>query len=223
MTTNSGSAANDTGAVGSAGGINGGTSAGGNGPLAGGPGAAPVKAAKGFRLQLQQLLAGVEALIPAGSAVASVNGTSLTQADMVQTLTKAMAAYATADGLVTELSQARLQIEAGLPAAKAYYDELKSALTTYFGKTNPQLAQLGFKPFSGRRPLTSTQKVVAAAKAKQTRALRHTGGARQKAQLQFAGQVAVSTQVSAPNFRPAAGPPSAIAPPGAGAPTSPQA
>jgi len=66
------------------------------------------------------------------------------------------------------------------------------------GRGNPQLAQFGITTSNGSKPLTSTQKVVRAAKALKTRALRHTMGKVQKAAVQYVGDLQVAVNETTP-------------------------
>jgi hypothetical protein len=206
MQTNTGSESGSASSVGGA--VSGGT--------------APAKTPKGFRLSLQQMLAGLQAVIPDGSSLPTTGG-SLTKADMVKRLSDGMSEYLAIDAEVTALGKARLQLRDDLPALQAYYVEVKESLLLYFGKRSPQLAQFGLAPQKLRKPLTSEQKVARAEKARATRQLRHTGGVRQKAAVQYEGAVDVASAL-----RPTPGPntsaaPSVEASPGVGTPGKPAA
>jgi hypothetical protein len=164
---------------------------------AGSGGTAPAKTVKGWRLKLQQMLAGIEAVIPEGSSLPTTGG-SLAKVEMVQRLSDGMSEYLAIDTVVTALGKARLQLRDDLPALQSFYTEVKDALLLYFGKRSPQLTQFGLAPQKSRKPLTSEQNVARAVKARATRQLRHTGGVRQKAEVQYQGQVDVSTQLRMP-------------------------
>jgi hypothetical protein len=153
-----------------------------------------MKAPKGFRLKLQQMLAGVEAVIPDGNFITTTGG-SLTKAAIVKMLTDEVSEFETVDAGVTALGVARVQIREDLPQMHKLYTELKDALSAQFGRGSPLLAQFGLKPQQLRKQLTPEQRVVAAAKARQTRLMRHTGGVRQKATVQYQGKVNVSTEL----------------------------
>jgi len=161
---------------------------------AGSAGTAPVKAPKGFRLKLQQMLAGVEAVIPEGTSITTAGG-SLTKAAIVKMLTDEVSEFETVDAGVTALGVARMQIREDLPQMQRLYTELKDALSVQFGRRSPLLAQFGLKPQQVRKQLTPEQRVAAAVKARQTRLMRHTGGVRQKATVQYQGKVNVSTEL----------------------------
>jgi hypothetical protein len=189
---------------------------------AGSTGTAPVKVLKGFRLKVQQMLAGAEAVIPDGTSITTPGG-SLTKAQAVKMLTDGMSDFEAVDAGLTALGIARLKVRDDLPQLKTLYDELKNSLSAQFGKRNPLLAQFGLKPQQVRKVMTPEQRVARAEKARQTRLLRHTGGVRQKALVQYAGKVNVSTELvpaQAANTSPS--PPAEVSP-GVGTPGKPAA
>jgi hypothetical protein len=151
-----------------------------------------VKTVKGFRLKLEQMLAGAQAVIPDGTSITTPGG-SLTQAAIVKTLTDGLSEYQAIDTEQLALGKDRLQLRKDLPNLHSFYTELKDALVGQFGKQSPMLTQFGLKPRQARKKLTPEQRVVRAAKAHQTRLLRHTGGVRQKAAVLYSGKVDVST------------------------------
>ena len=153
-----------------------------------------MKPPKGFRLKLQQMLAGVEAVIPDGNSITTTGG-SLTKAAMVKILTDEVSEFEAVDAGVTTLGVARKQIREDLPQMHKLYTEMKDALSAQFGRGSPLLAQFGINPQKLRKPLTPEQRVARAVKARQTRLLRHTGGVRQKAAVQYDGKVNVSTEL----------------------------
>ncbi len=141
---------------------------------------APVVAPKGYRLVLQQMLQGWQAVIPSDSTMLSSAG-SLTQAAVVGC--KWLGAYTALDTQATAYKQARVPVESLQPEARQYLAVLKAALANALGPQSPQLAQFGLKPRKTPRPLTSQQLAVKAAKAKATRKLRGTTGPAQKASI----------------------------------------
>jgi hypothetical protein len=81
---------------------------------AGSAGTAPVKAPKGLRLKLQQLLAGVQAVIPDGTFITTTGG-SLTKAAIVKELTDDVSEFQAVDAGLTALGVARVQVRDDLP------------------------------------------------------------------------------------------------------------
>jgi hypothetical protein len=179
-----------------------------------------VKALKGFRLKLQQMLAGLEAVIPDGTSITTTGG-SLTKAAIVKILTDDVSEFQTVDAGVTALGVARKQIRDDLPQMHQLYTELKDALSAQFGRASPLLAQFGLSPQKARKQLTPEQRVARAEKARQTRAMRHTGGVRQKAAVQYQGQVDVSTELKPTQAVSTTAAPSVEVSPGASAPGKP--
>jgi hypothetical protein len=178
-----------------------------------------VKAPKGLRLKLQQLLAGVQAVIPDGTFITTTGG-SLTKAAIVKELTDDVSEFQAVDAGLTALGVARVQVRDDLPQMHALYTELKDALSAQFGRGSPLLAQFGLKPRAPRKKLTPEQRVARAAKARQTRLMRHTGGVRQKAAVQYDGKVKVSTELSPPAGNTSPAPPAEVSP-GASTPGKP--
>jgi len=162
---------------------------------AGSAGTAPVKALTGFRLKLQQMLAGAQAVIPDGTSITTAGGV-LTKAQVVKKLTDELSEFQAIDAGLTALGMARVQLRDDLPKMHSFYTELKDALSVQFGRGSPLLAQFGLKPRQVPRRLTPEQRVARAEKARQTRLLRHTGGVRQKAAVQYQGTVKVSTALA---------------------------
>jgi hypothetical protein len=170
--------------------------------------AAIVGTTKGFRADLQQLLQGIEAVVPDGSSLPVGSGNE-TKADMVAAITQVLAVYNTAEAQRVAIKATRIQLMETSTADRTLYTKLKDAMVAYFGKGSPLLTQFGIKPRQPRRPLTSEQNVVRAEKARMTRAARHTMGKRQKAGVQTDAKLTVSVQAetaSAPKVAPVAGP-----------------
>jgi hypothetical protein len=153
------------------------------------------KAATGLRLQLQLLLGGIEAMLADGSQIGSVNS-PMAKADVVQELSAALDEFAAVDQAVIALAQVRLTLQADLPKIKALFDKVELAMRQELGQTNPQLVHYGLKPKRPRRSLTPEKLVVRTAKANQTRQIRGTKSKKQKAKLQFEGQMVVRKTVS---------------------------
>ena len=113
-------------------------------------------------------------------------------------------------------------------AVKAAHDELSStaalvsgsrqAIKVAFAGQIEALADFGLKPRKSPTPRTPQQKAAAAAKAKATRAARHTMSAKQKAQI--TGETAAAAAAASAAATPVASPAPAVTPAqgGAGAP-----
>jgi hypothetical protein len=176
------------------------------------PSSVPVVAPKGFRTELQQMLLGWQTVIPSDSTVTSSGG-SLTQAAVLGQLQGYLGAYLDLDTHATATKQARAQVKSQLIEARKYFSMLKSAVTNLFGAQSPQLAQFGLVPEKARKTLSSAQLAVRAAKAKATRDLRSTKGAKQKAPIKSGPMQFVDpVQSPAPGSAPAGTPVASSAP-----------
>jgi hypothetical protein len=203
--------------------------------------ASPTKPLAGLQLKLQQMLAGVQSMLPAGGMLASA-GSSLAVNDIITEIEADLGQYAGIAQQVTGLAQARLSLKGNIPGMKAYLKQLKEALVALYGSGNPALAHFGLAVGKPAKKLTSVQQVVRVAKSDATRKIRNTLGKVQKSALKFQGQVGVSTSVDTPESAasaasglataPATGtasatgasaPESASAAPAAAAPTAPSA
>jgi hypothetical protein len=143
-------------------------------------------APKGLELELTLMLKGCDSAIPDGTSLV-VAGSSTTKADIKAELQKGLGLFQVVRDEVRALKAGRQVRLQGMPAVRLYAENLKAALLGYFGPNNPQLGQFGIKQHGGSRTLTAAQLALRAAKAKATRAMRHTMGARQKQAVRAAG------------------------------------
>jgi hypothetical protein len=161
------------------------------------PTSTPVIARMGFRLELQQMLQGWQAVMPSDSALPSSAG-ALTHAAVMEQLQEYSGAYTAMDTQATAYKQSRVLVEAQSTGARQYFAVLKLALQSYFGVGSPQLEQFGLKPKKAPRQLTSAQKAVRAAKVLATRKLRGTKGPKQLAPIKSGPMQVSVTAVGAP-------------------------
>jgi hypothetical protein len=172
-------------------------------------------APKGLRLQLQQMMQGWQAVIPAGSTMPSVTagssaGVSLSQPAVVAQLQSYLGDYTSQDAAALAMTNVRAQLAKDKPAAKSYLAELKAALSAFFGASSPQLAQFGLKPKKAAKKLTAQELAASTAKAAATRKLRSPLSKAAKAKLS-AGPVTVSVESAVQPAAPAETP-AAVAP-----------
>ena len=160
-------------------------------------------APKGFRTKVSQMIAGLQSVIPDGSSV-TVGGQGVAKTDLVTEMTQIISAYQAIEAAIAAIKGVRAQLSAQLPGFHKQYLDLKDGLVSSLGRGNPQLAQFGITMAKVAKPLTPTEKVVRAAKALNTRAMRHTMGPRAKAAVQYTGKVQVSVS-STPATNPADG------------------
>jgi hypothetical protein len=155
-------------------------------------------APKGFRQKVSQMIAGLDAVLPDGSSV-TVGGQAVAKPDLVNEMTQVIAAYQAVDAAVVTAKGLRLQLKAQLPGFHKQFLDIKDALVAFLGRGSPQLAQFGITAAKQAKPLTPAAKVVKAQKALNTRAMRHTMGPRQKAAVQYTGNLKVSVNETTPS------------------------
>jgi hypothetical protein len=137
-----------------------------------------------------------------------IAGATVPTASLISTLQSRMAAR-------TSTASARAALQAAIQAeqvegtqTKTLVSGTKQALKVIFAGQITELADFGLKGPKVRTPLTPEQKVVVAAKAKATRAARHTLGSKEKAKITGA----TPAPVTAPSPTPAAVPAVAAVP-----------
>jgi hypothetical protein len=140
-----------------------------------------VKASQ-LETELTDMDAGVLKDLPAKSPL-TIDGTPMTQAQIDAQVKSYLATIQAADAAKQQYQTAlvarrNIQVE-----ARNFYLQLKKAIVAYFGAQSAQLADFGLKPAKAKTAKTSAQKVVAAAKAKITRAARGTTSKKQKQQI----------------------------------------
>jgi hypothetical protein len=87
---------------------------------------------------------------------------------------------------------------------KAFVAGLQQAVRVAFGGSIDMLADFGLKPHKTRAPRTPAQKAAATAKAKATRAARHTMGSKQKAKVKGTAPQAAPAPAPSPTAAPGA-------------------
>jgi hypothetical protein len=143
-----------------------------------------------FEQQLVKMDQGVQNTLPAGTSL-TINGMATKQAAIDTQLQSWITVFQAADTAKATYQNAVAARVAITAAAKAYYTALKAVIKAYFGAQSAQLASFGI---TADKPVvrTAQQKLVSAAKAKQTRALHGTLGKKQKAALTVVGNPPVS-------------------------------
>ena len=156
----------------------------------------------GIWKKLQQLIAGIQKDIPAGSTMV-VNGQKYTQAQLVTLLQGLLALFL--DAMTAKLAyMSKLKArEDELVTARDTYAAVKAVIVAQLGRKNPQLGDFGLSPHAPK-VLTTEQKQLQAAKAKVTREKRHTMGKTQKAGLKATGTPTVQVGPNGVEVTPAA-------------------
>jgi hypothetical protein len=146
----------------------------------------------GLELRLDKAIDGLKNALPAGFASLTMRGASRAIVDLIQTaenLDKPWKDVRAARSLIAAIIQKRPMDEA---TALAFLTDLEAGVAAAFGVDSQVLVQFGFTPRKKRAPLSPEKLVVRAAKAKLTRAKRHTLGSRQKEALRAAETPAVT-------------------------------
>jgi hypothetical protein len=145
----------------------------------------PAEIRTGFEKRAQQMRFGVQKYLPAGETLV-VNGKRWTQAELVQELQAAERLYADVRDARAALRQKLLDRQAKVRPHAELVADLALVLRGYHGRESAKLAEHGIR--TGSRPPRSSQTIVIArAKARLTRAARHTTGRKQKQAIQAPG------------------------------------
>jgi hypothetical protein len=137
----------------------------------------------GIEHQLDAAINGLQTAVPSGITNITLSGVSLTIAALIteaQTVEKPWTDVRAAHAVIRAAMATR---PGDIQMARGFLANLKAGLVSVLGADSQELLKFGLTPRSPRKPLTSAQKVVRAAKAKLTREARHTMGSRQKAGL----------------------------------------
>ena len=133
-----------------------------------------------------------------------IGGTSYKTADVIGILQARIAAAKT-----PVLSRASWQTDVQADRderakTKAFVSGLRQALQVAFAGAIDTLADFGLKPRKTRTPRTPEEKAAATAKARATRAARHTMGSKQKAKVKGAAPQAAPAPAPSPTATPTA-------------------
>lgn len=126
------------------------------------------------------LVNGLASKPPGGQTSLVILGTSITVPDLVTELKGYAATYKAVEDANTEYQRALTARTAIETHAKSRHDAVRAAIKGALGKSNPDLSTYGLTPDREHRPLTVEEQALKVAKAKATRAARHTMGKRQK-------------------------------------------
>jgi hypothetical protein len=139
----------------------------------------------GFEKKAQQMRTGLQQHLPPNTTLV-VKGVAYTQGQLVQAMKEAERLYVAVRDARTALRQALLDRQAKvLPLAELHAD-LAMSLRGYFGRSSVKLADLGVR--HGARPARSVRaQTLAQAKARLTRAARHTMGRKQRLAVRAPG------------------------------------
>jgi hypothetical protein len=116
-----------------------------------------------------------------------IGGVTLTTADLLGELDSALAKFPVAVVAQAALRQARAERTRAIASMRERVSDLRMYLLATFGSADPRLAAFGFEP-KVRRPLTSEQRTLKAARARLTRKVRGTKGPRQRREITAEGR-----------------------------------
>jgi hypothetical protein len=145
-------------------------------------GGVPLKGLKGLRARLSAMAQGWATVFPSDVTLPSADG-GYSAAAVVSQLSSWLSMYAAVDSTETAWRAAVAGLAAAEPSLRAELLQLKTAVLVYFGNTSPQLTQFGIAPKKARAKLSGAKLAVRAARATETRQIRGTRGAKQKAAL----------------------------------------
>ncbi|HZU99365.1 MAG TPA: hypothetical protein VFF73_21840 [Planctomycetota bacterium] len=137
----------------------------------------------GTELRLDSAIAGCQNAFPPGVPALPIRNTSFNQADLQTKLVALDAPFKQGRAAHASVRSFTSQKPQYIKDARQFLADLKAALAGAVGSDNELLASWGFKVSKPKKPLTSEQKVLRAAKAKLTRQKRGTLGSKQKAAI----------------------------------------
>jgi hypothetical protein len=146
----------------------------------------------------------------------TILGTTLKTTDIITTLQARLASASTVITTRATWQNAVKTDKAERASTKAFVSAVRQAVLLAFAGQIDVLADFGLKPHKTRAPRTPAQKAAATAKAKATRAARHTMGSKQKASIK--GTVPATAPETAPSPAPAPAPSPSPASPASPAP-----
>lgn len=130
--------------------------------------------------QVTDLLSGLTSNPPGGMTSLVIEGKRINLADLGVELQKYKDTYEAVEDAHLEYKLALAARETIEATVQRRCDAVRGALRGSLGKTNQALALYGVTPAKTPRPLTAEEDLVRVAKAKATRAARHTMGRKQR-------------------------------------------
>jgi hypothetical protein len=145
----------------------------------------PAEVRTGFEKRARQMRDGLQKHLPANTTLV-IKGVPYTQAQLVQAMQEAEKLYVRVRDARTALRQALLDRQAKVRPLSELHADLAMSLRGYFGRSGHQLADHGVR--TGARPARPVPaKALAQAKARLTRAARHTMGRKQRLAIKAPG------------------------------------
>jgi len=135
------------------------------------------------------LAAGLASRPPGGQPSIVIEGQSVPVSTLVAELQEYAIAYQVVEDAEQAYKRAIAARDAIAPEAQGRRDAIRASIKGTLGRMNPDLETYGINPDREHRALTAEEEVAKVAKAKATRAARHTMGKRQR--LAIKGQPVV--------------------------------
>jgi hypothetical protein len=133
-----------------------------------------------LKQEFLDLIEGLTTSPPGGQTSLVVGGTSATVSDLIVELNGYAAAYKAVDD-ADDAHKTALAVRSAIkPQAVTRRKQIRAAIKGVLGRANPALSKFGMTPDKPRQPLTVEEESLKVAKAKATRAARHTMGKKQK-------------------------------------------
>jgi hypothetical protein len=148
-------------------------------------------------VRLNNIIDGVESDFPA-TATLTINGVTYDKPGLLAALRAQAAPFDLAEAAAEALKEKLAAREAATPGAEVFVKQVGMGLLVYYGTNTSTLAAYGVSPPKARRQATAEELMRRAAKAKKTRELRGTKGAKQKASIKAVGSVTVTTSLDSP-------------------------
>jgi hypothetical protein len=163
----------------------------------------PAEVRTGFEKRAQQMRVGLQKYLPVGETLV-IHGKRWTQPQLVQVLQSAERLYADVRDARATLRQKLLDRQAGVRPCAELVSDLAMVLRGYHGRTSPKLAEHGIRA-GARPPRTAEAHTLAQAKARLTRAARHTLGRKQRQAIKAPGNPSLA--IFGPDGKPLSGKP----------------
>ena len=126
------------------------------------------------------LAAGLASAPPGGQPSIVIEGQSIAVTTLIAELQGYASAYQAVEDAEQVYKKALTAREAIAPGAQGRRDAIRASIKGALGRMNPGLEAYGISPDKEQRALTAEEEVAKVAKAKATRAARHTRGKKQR-------------------------------------------
>ncbi len=138
---------------------------------------------RGLELRADTAIHGLQTALPSTVTQLVVGGVTYQVPDLVKAIQEASLSWKDVRSAHAVIREAMADRPAERARLVQLLSDVRDSVRTVVGSASETLTQFGFKPKRPRKPLTPEKKALAAAKAKLTRARRHTLGSKQKEAL----------------------------------------